>query len=78
MFSIPVSFMGEIELNSNLKSTHSIQMELFLFCRYVNTEWRAVDMPSSFDLFILIAYRLGSRLDVLDVPVSQSTSSEWW
>ena len=38
VLSLPISDVGEIVLNAELKSTNSILMELFLFSRCVKTE----------------------------------------
>ena len=47
------SFMGEIVLNAELKSTNSILM--LLFSRCAKTEWRTVEMASYVDLLVLYA-----------------------
>ena len=59
VFSLPISFMGEIVLHAELKSTNSILIQL---SRWVKTDWRAVDMESSVDLSVLEANWWGSRL----------------
>lgn len=50
------TYMGETALNTDLKSTNSTLMKLSLLIRCVKTEWRAVDMASFLDLFVLNAF----------------------
>lgn len=46
VWSFPLSFMGEIVFNAELKSTNDIILQL------VKTEWRAVDLASSVELLV--------------------------
>ena len=60
--SLLISLRGKIVLNVELKSENSILMLVLLFSKYVKTEWRAVRMVSSVDLYGLNANWWGSRL----------------
>ena len=53
MLIFPISFMGDIVLNAELKSTNKYSDIAVLRC--VTTEGRAVDMASSVDLLVLKA-----------------------
>ena len=62
LLSFSVSYMSEMILNAELKTTNSILMSLFLFSRCVKTEWKAVGTASSVDLLVLKAYWRGSMI----------------
>lgn len=55
VLTLSIGIVGEIVLNTGLKSANSILTHVLLFSRCVRAEWRAVEMAFCVDLLALYA-----------------------